>query len=390
MLPIASRSGRQRRTRSRPPTQGCAAVTSSCEWASSSPRTILSTPDGWATSPPGCSTWRRATGMTRVKGRKPVTAKPWINPELTSENRLPMHSVPHLDRIPLDGQWRFQLMHSPEEEPAAIWSDAEVPGCWTMQGTFDLPHYTNVQMPFPGDPPDPPDANPTGVYERDFVLPAAWLEGRRIVLHVGAAESVLIARVNGHEVGVSKDSHLAAEFDVTGVVQAGVNAVSLRVVKWSDASYIEDQDQWWHGGITRSVFVYATPRVHLADLRVNAGLADDLRTGTLELIADVELSGTGAEPGGSIEAMLGDLAPLTAIVPIANKGPGPKVSRADSEPMSRHRFELVARLVSAGLTEAEQAEWEALAPQLRPSVDGRARVAVDVPNVLAWSAEIGR
>jgi beta-galactosidase len=316
-----------------------------------------------------------------------VTAKPWINPELTSENRLPMHSVPHLDRIVLDGRWRFQLLHAPEEETAANWSEVEVPGCWTMQGTFDLPHYTNVQMPFPGDPPELPDANPTGVYERDFELPADWITGRRVVLHVGAAESVLIVRVNGREVGISKDSHLAAEFDITDAAQAGANAVSLRVVKWSDATYVEDQDQWWHGGITRSVYVYATPRVHLSDIRVNAGLTDDLRTGTFELIADVEFNGTGPESDWSIEARLGDLGPLSAILPIANKGPGPRVSRADSEPLSRHPFELVAKLVSEGLTGAEQAEWEALAPQLRPPVDGRARVAVDLPDVLAWSAE---
>jgi beta-galactosidase len=298
-----------------------------------------------------------------------------------------MHSVPHLDRILLDGRWRFQLLHTPEEEPAASWGEAEVPGCWTMQGTFDLPHYTNVQMPFPGNSPELPDVNPTGVYERDFDLPAEWITGRRVVLHVGAAESVLIVRVNAREVGIGKDSHLAAEFDVTDVVRPGTNAISLRVVKWSDATYIEDQDQWWHGGITRSVYVYATPRVHLSDLRVNAGLTDELGAGTFELIADVEFDGEEAEPGWSIEATLGDLQPLTAIVPIANKGPGPRVSRADSEPMSRHRFELVAKLVSVGLTAAEGAEWETLAPQLRPPVDGRATVAATVPNVLAWSAE---
>ncbi len=66
-------------------------------------------------------------------------------------------------------------------------------------------------------------------------------------------------------------------------------------MKWSDATYIEDQDQWWHGGITRSVYLYATPRVHLADVRVNAGLADDLRTGTFELLADVDFGGAEAE-----------------------------------------------------------------------------------------------
>jgi len=118
-----------------------------------------------------------------------MTAKPWIVPELTSENRLPMHSVPHSDRIMLDGRWRFQLLHTPEEAPATRWSEADVPGCWTMQSFFDLPHYTNVQMPFPGNPPQLPDVNPTGIYERDFDLPAEWLAGRRIVLHVGAARA---------------------------------------------------------------------------------------------------------------------------------------------------------------------------------------------------------
>jgi len=336
-----------------------------------------------------------------------MTDKPWIAPELTSANRLPMHSVPHLDRIPMDGRWRFQLLHSPEEEPTATWSETDVPGCWTMsdsrdslggsvdprQGFFDLPHYTNVQMPFAGEPLELPAVNPTGVYERQFDLPAAWLAGRRVVLHVGAAESVLIVRVNGHEVGISKDSHLAAEFDVTNVVQAGSNAISLRVVKWSDATFIEDQDQWWHGGITRSVYLYATRRVHLGDVRVNAGLSDDLATGTFELLADLDFGGLEPEPGWSIEARLGDLddlavvEPLTAIVPVANKGPGLKVSRADSEPLSRHRFEMVARMASVGLTGADAAEWEALAPQLRPQVDGRAKVAVEIPNVKPWSAE---
>ncbi len=316
-----------------------------------------------------------------------MTARPWLAPELTALNRLPMHSVPHTDRLDLDGRWRFQLLHTPEEELAASWSDVDVPGCWTMQGFWDLPHYTNVQMPFPGDPPALPQTNPTGVYERDFELTAQWLAGRRIVLHVGAAESVLIASVNGREIGVSKDSHLAAEFDVTSAVRPGKNDISLRVVKWSDATFIEDQDQWWHGGITRSVFLYATPRVHFADVRVNAGLADDLRTGTFELLADVDFGGAEPETGWSVEARLGELAPLTAGVPFANKGPGPRVSRADSEPLSRHRFDMVAKLVSVGLAGSEQAEWEKLAPGLHPPLDGRASLRAEVPNVEPWSAE---
>jgi beta-galactosidase len=322
-----------------------------------------------------------------------MTVRWWAAPEITSLNRLAMHSVPHLDRLPLDGRWRFQLLHDPEETLAAGWTEVDVPSCWTMSGSddpsrafFDLPHYTNVQMPFPGGPLELPAVNPTGVYERWFEVRGEWLAGRRIVLHVGAVESVLIATVNGVEVGVSKDSHLAAEFDVTGLVREGPNSISLRVVKWSDATYVEDQDQWWHGGITRSVYLYATPRVHFADLRVNAGLADDLATGTFELVAEVDFGGP-VEAGWTVEAVLDGSALPTAIVPAANKGAGPRVSRADSEPLSRHRFELVAKAASVGLAGSEAADWTALLPQLRPAPDARAVVRTEVPAARRWSAE---
>src|SRR5207344_1020759 len=131
-----------------------------------------------------------------------------------------------------------------------------------------------------------PQLNPTGVYEREFDVPAAWA-GRRIVLHVGAAESVLIVHLNGEEIGVGKDAHLASEFDLTDRLRPGTNTLRLRVVKWSDATFVEDQDQWWHGGITRPVFLYATTALYLADVRATAGLADDLTTGTLDLAVTV-------------------------------------------------------------------------------------------------------
>jgi beta-galactosidase len=102
-----------------------------------------------------------------------------------------MHAIRHTHGIVLDGTWRFQLLASPELEPSSDWRDITVPGCWTMQDTSDFPRYTNAQMPFPDLPPRPPADNPTGVYERTLEIPASWA-GRRIVLHVGAAESVLI------------------------------------------------------------------------------------------------------------------------------------------------------------------------------------------------------
>ncbi|MGN6333696.1 MAG: glycoside hydrolase family 2 TIM barrel-domain containing protein [Motilibacteraceae bacterium] len=235
----------------------------------------------------------------------------WAQPEVTGIGRLPMSTVRHEHEVlPLDGTWRFQLLPTPESELADEWSVAEVPGCWTMQridgqGVEDRPHYTNVRMPFADRPPVPPAANPTGVYEREFSLPERWA-GRRVVLHVGAAESVLVVALNGQEVGVGKDSHLVSEFDVTALLRTGVNVVRCTVVKWSDASFIEDQDQWWHGGITRSVKLYATGPVHLADVRADAGLADDLATGTLDVTVQVGFAGVPPEPGWQVEVRFTD------------------------------------------------------------------------------------
>ena len=192
-----------------------------------------------------------------------------------------------------------------------------------MSGTWDRPHYTNVQMPFPGDPPETPALNPTGVYERDIEVPEAWA-GRRIVLHVGAAESVLIVSLDGIEIGVGKDSHLASEFDLTAYLRPGRHTLTLRVVKWSDASYVEDQDQWWHGGITRPVYLYATSDVYLADVRIDAGLADDLTTGVLDMTVTVGFPGSGLavrlDDRGGHRGGLGERPSRSDVLPVRRSG----------------------------------------------------------------------
>ncbi|MEU6350997.1 glycoside hydrolase family 2 TIM barrel-domain containing protein [Streptomyces sp. NPDC047072] len=223
-----------------------------------------------------------------------LALRPWESPEVTSWGRLPMNAVDRrTGALPLDGDWRFQLLPTPDAPVGGSWSSAHVPGVWTMQDTDDRPQYTNVRMPFAEYPPlSPVYANPTGVYERQVDIPAEWA-GRRIVLQVGAAESVLLVHVDGRPVGISKDSHLAAEFDLTGLVSAGARSVvRLTVVKWSDASHIEDQDQWWHGGITRSVLLYATDPLRLSDVTVRAS-----RDGSLRVDCVVRDSG-GALPEG--------------------------------------------------------------------------------------------
>ncbi len=307
---------------------------------------------------------------------------PWTTPELTSLGRLPMHSVPHPDRLSLDGTWRFQLLDTPGAEVSARWGEAQVPGLWTrMEGSGDLPHYTNVQMPFPGVAPHLPDRNPTGVYERTFRPPDDWA-GRRVVLHVGAAESVLIATLNGAQVGISKDSHMAAEFDVSVLLRSGENTLRLVVVKWSDATYIEDQDQWWHGGITRSVFLYATDVVHVADIRADAGLADDLDTGTLELTVDVDFGGREPEAGWTVEARVEGLsAPLVADVPIP-------VRHVEVRYFTERETRLQGRIATgAAVTDAERADWAALQRRFVPVPTGHVTWSLRFPGVRTWSAE---
>ncbi|MFJ3771726.1 glycoside hydrolase family 2 TIM barrel-domain containing protein [Streptomyces sp. NPDC090075] len=224
-----------------------------------------------------------------------IALRPWEAPEVTSWGRLPMNAVDRRSgALPLDGDWRFQLLPAPDAPVGGAWSTAYVPGAWTVQDTDDLPQYTNVTMPFRQFPPQVPAANPTGVYERELDVPAEWA-GRRIVLQVGAAESVLLVHLDGRPVGVSKDSHLAAEFDLTGVVRPGERSVlRLTVVKWSDATHIEDQDHWWHGGITRSVLLYATDPLYLADVGVRARQDGELRVDCLVRNA----AGDRALPGG--------------------------------------------------------------------------------------------
>lgn len=257
----------------------------------------------------------------------------WTTSELTGINRLPMRSplvpFPDLDTArtgsrelspwfrPLDGTWKFDLVDRPEHVPDDFadpglddtdWADIEVPGNWTVQG-WDRPHYTNIFMPFPGRIGDVPDENPTGLYRTVFRVPKEW-RGRRIVLHVGGAESVLYVYVNGRPVGMGKDSRLPSEFDVTDLVRPGrANLLAAMVVRWSDASHVEDQDHWWMAGIHREVYLYATDHVHVADVAVRAGLeADDdgaLTVGTLEIRAQAGFREEALiAPGWRFEARL--------------------------------------------------------------------------------------
>jgi beta-galactosidase len=234
----------------------------------------------------------------------------WARPEVTGSGRIPMSTyLARSDVVELDGDWNFVLRDRPEavtaddlSGPTDGWDLVEVPGCWTMQG-YDRPQYTNIQMPFPGPPPHVPDVNPTGVYRRTVTLPASW-EGRRIVLHVAGAETVLYVHVDGAPVAMGKDSRLPHEVDLTGVVVAGRPfELALSVVRWSDATYLEDQDHWHHAGLHRNVFVYATPPVYIADVHATADYDPDSGVGRLRMLVWTGVDGAGPV-GWSVRAAL--------------------------------------------------------------------------------------
>lgn len=256
-------------------------------------------------------------------------SRPWEQPELTNLNRLPARStlVPYKtveqarsgkrEESPyyksLNGQWSFRLVKNPESVPAnffkpnaseAAFKPVAVPGNWTMQG-YDKPHYTNVQMPWKNDPPFVPvEDNPTGLYRRQFTVPKDW-KGRRIVLHFGGVESVLYVYVNGQQVGMSKDSRLPAEFDITKYVKPGVNLLAAMVIRYSDSSYVEDQDHWWMAGIHRDVYLYSTDIAYLEDVFATATLDENFRDGKLNIKAKLGFADE-PESGFTVEALLFD------------------------------------------------------------------------------------
>lgn len=224
-------------------------------------------------------------GMNREPGRSPLFPfKKEAEARRAGRGRGPYFQS-------LNGDWKFSYYEKPQNVPENFmepsvddsgWRKIDVPSCWDMRG-YDYPHYTNVQMPWSELPPKvPADRNPTGVYRRTFDIPKSWAS-RRILLHFDGVESCFAAYVNGVAAGMSKDSRGSTEFDVTGRVRPGRNQLTVLVVKWSDGTFIEDQDHWWHAGIVRSVYLYSTGKTCIRDVHATATLDDSFRNGILRV-----------------------------------------------------------------------------------------------------------
>jgi beta-galactosidase len=201
--------------------------------------------------------------------------------DIVSAGRLPMRALRREPDLVLDDGWTFQLLSRPDDPLSDVWAPVSLPSLWTMSSPQDPPHYTNVVLPFSAEPPNPPRDNPTGVYR--YALETPTLGGRRAILHLGAVEGYVQVVLDGSVIGVSTDSHLAAEFDLTDHLVPGAQELELRVSKWSAATYIEDQDQWWHAGISRPVTLSFLPGTRLSDVVAVADYDASTGTGTLEL-----------------------------------------------------------------------------------------------------------
>jgi beta-galactosidase len=259
----------------------------------------------------------------------------------------------------LNGNWKFHWVRKPADRPQEFfredfddgdWGEIPVPGNWEVNG-FGIPIYLNIPYPFERNPPFiHHEYNPVGSYRTRFTVPSHWAD-RRILLHFGAVKSAMYVWVNGSRVGYSQGSKLPAEFDVTAFVREGENLLAVEVYRWSDGSYLEDQDFWRLSGIERDVSLVAQPHVHIRDFHVVAGLDSLYRDGVLDVRFEVENR-------GAVEAraygVLVDLLDADG----ASVMPG--------GPIGRDVSMAAGRLASVGFREtiARAARWTAETPNL--------------------------
>jgi beta-galactosidase/beta-glucuronidase len=229
-------------------------------------------------------------GHKKEQGHVPLT--PYANEKtaLTGDR----NASPYFKR--LNGDWKFKCIPNPVSIPQGFheknfdvdtWDTIAVPGNWQLQG-YDKPIYTDVQYPFPPDdlPRVPRDDNPIGLYRKTFTVPEEW-NGRQIFILFEGVDSAFYLWVNNEMVGYSQDSRLPAEFNVTSYVHAGENTIVVQVFRWSDGSYLEDQDFWRLSGIYRDVYLWAAPPIHVRDFWVRTDLDEAYQDGILSVRANV-------------------------------------------------------------------------------------------------------
>ncbi len=239
----------------------------------------------------------------------------WEDPSVQHQNRLPgraaFYTYENAEKALayneeksanyalLNGVWDFKLVDTPlraGKEYAqegyfldGTWSKIAVPGCWQMQGFGGNPIYSGAPYLFPVEPPFVAEDNDTGLYRREFNLPKA-MEGKRIVLSFEGVGCMFFAYVNGKEVGMSKGSHMTAEFDITDVVRPGKNLLAVTVLRFCDGSYLEIQDMYHMSGIFRNVSLHAMDKdAYIENIKVKADMHGHLHA-DVSVFGDAQVS----------------------------------------------------------------------------------------------------
>jgi beta-galactosidase len=195
----------------------------------------------------------------------------------------------------LNGDWQFNWVRKPADRPVGFenpeydvssWGTIPVPSNWEMEG-HGLRIYSNIEYPFPKDLPNAPtEWNPVGSYRREFEVPVAW-DGREVRIVFDGVESAFYLWINGQKVGYSQGSRTPAEFDITQYLQKGSNTLAVEVYRWSDGSYLEDQDFWRLSGIFREVYLWSTEESHVRDFTIVTELDGQYENAVLRFEAEV-------------------------------------------------------------------------------------------------------
>ncbi|RKE04099.1 beta-galactosidase [Marinifilum flexuosum] len=216
--------------------------------------------------------------------------------------------------INLNGTWKFNWVRKPADRPVDFyktnydvskWNDIKVPAHWELEG-YGVPIYTDVSYPFPNNEPYiPHDYNPVGSYKRNFSIPKNW-KGQEIYIHFGGVRSAAYVWVNGKKVGYTQGSKTPAEFNLTKYVKPGKNQLAVEIYRFSDGSYLEDQDYWKVSGFERDVYLYARPKTHIRDFFVQAGLDDTYTDGEFSLNVKVnQIANKGANRSVQVKVLDG-------------------------------------------------------------------------------------
>ncbi|HEU0297266.1 MAG TPA: glycoside hydrolase family 2 TIM barrel-domain containing protein [Anaerolineales bacterium] len=257
--------------------------------------------------------------------------KDWENPQIVGRNKQPAHAtlLPFADlnsaltgernNSPyfqlLNGDWRFHFAPTPAGAPedfyrpdfdSSRWDVIPVPSNWQVVG-HGIPRYVNPDYAFDkSNPPFIPEAtNETGSYRTTFTIPEDW-QDRQVFIVFDGVDSAFYLWVNGEQVGYSQDSRLPAEFDLTPYIHAGENSLAVRVYRWSDGSFLEDQDMWFLSGIFRDVYLFAAPKIHIRDFWARTELDAEYRDAVLKLRVHVKNFSSTAAEGYQVEASLFD------------------------------------------------------------------------------------